>query len=187
MFLDILEGISIDQYPKKKIILMKFLFSSLLITFLLISAGIDNSIAQTLRNQTLSAMGISSEAPDSELYLQQSIGQGSIAGTFSSASLYLSQGFLRGISTLTKEILPPFAVIAFPNAFTESIRFRFSNEQEAPTSVRVHDLQGKRVYEEVHQPKNREIELQLPFLAPGLYLVELRSGSRMTQIRILKK
>ena len=166
---------------------IKLLFTLLLITFFLIGAGIQDSNAQTLRNQTLSATGISVQTPTSNLYLQQSIGQGSIAGTFSSASLYLSQGFLRGFSKLPKEILPPFEVIAFPNHFSEFVRFRFSIAQEEPTFVRVYDLQGKRVYEQMHQTKNREIELYLPFLAPGLFLVELSSGGRMTQIRILKK
>jgi hypothetical protein len=149
--------------------------------------GLSITQAQTLRNETIGAMGSQTLSLASGLRVQQSIGQRSVAGSFASTSLYVSQGFLRGRPSLAKEIVLPFDVIAFPNAFTETIRFRFTSEHSGPTQVRIHDLQGKRVYEQLHQATNREIELQLPFLAAGLYLVELSSGSRRTQVRILKK
>ena len=166
---------------------MKFLFNTLFITFLLSCAGIHDGNGQSLRNESIGAMGSQTLSLASGLRVQQSIGQRSVAGSFASPSLYVSQGFLRGRPSLAKEIVLPFDVIAFPNAFTESIRFRFTSEHSGPTQVRIHDLQGKRVYEQLHQATNREIELQLPFLAAGLYLVELSSGSRRTQVRILKK
>uniref|UniRef100_UPI0040472836 T9SS type A sorting domain-containing protein n=1 Tax=Algoriphagus sp. TaxID=1872435 RepID=UPI0040472836 len=155
---------------------------------LILVLGLGSSAyGQSLRNQSIGAMGSSSSSTSGELYIQQSIGQSSITGTFATGSAYLSQGFLRGVMTLSKEILPPFAAIAFPNAFDNQIQFRFTSDHSQPTQVQVYDSQGRKVYEQLHQPLDREIELQLPRLAAGLYLVQLTSGQRHTQIRIIKK
>ena len=155
------------------------------ILILLLGLG-SSAFGQSLRNQSIGAMGSSSSSTSGELYIQQSIGQSSITGTFATGSAYLSQGFLRGVMTLSKEILPPFAAIAFPNAFVEQLRLRFTSEHNDPSQVQVYDSQGKKVYEQLHLPKNQEIEIQLAHLAPGIYLVELSTNNRSTQVRILK-
>jgi hypothetical protein len=53
--------------------------------------------------------------------------------------------------------------------------------------VLIYDAQGKRIYETIHLPKNKEIQLNLPYLATGVYVANLRSGNRSVQIRIIKK
>ncbi len=156
------------------------------ILILLLGLG-SSAYGQSLRNQSIGAIGSSSSSPSGGLYIQQSIGQSSITGTFATRSAYLSQGFLRGIMALSKEILPPFAAIAFPNAFAEQLRLRFTTDHSDATQVQLYDSQGRKVYEQLHQPLNREIELQLPSLAAGIYLVQLTSGQRHTQIRVIKK
>ena len=144
---------------------------------------------QSLRNQTLAAMGTTAHSSLGEgLRVQQSIGQSSVTGVFSSSiSIQLSQGFLRGGIALSKEIKPAFTVIAFPNAFAERVRFRFTTEHTDETALQVIDMLGKLVYEASHTPIQKEIEVNLPFLAPGVYLVQLRSGNKFVQTRIIKK
>ena len=144
------------------------------------------TFAQSLHHQTLSAMGSQSFSLTSGLLVQQSIGQSSVTGTFNSSTAYLSQGFLKGLPSLSKEPELPFVVIAFPNAFDNQIRLRFTSDPNIPTQVRIHDSQGKLVYEQLHLPKNQEIEVQLAHLAPGIYLVDLHTDRRSTQVRILK-
>ena len=144
------------------------------------------TFAQSLHHQTLSAMGSQTISLTSGLLVQQSIGQSSVTGTFNSFTAYLSQGFLKGLPSLSKEPELPFDVIAFPNAFDNQIRFRFTSDPNIPTQVRIHDSQGKLVYEQQHLPKNQEIEVQLAHLAPGIYLVDLHTDRRSTQVRILK-
>jgi len=154
---------------------------------ILLILGLEGlSYAQSLHHQTLSAMGTTAQIGSAGLLVQQSIGQSSITGTFNSSTAYLSQGFLKGLPSLSNELVLPFDVIAFPNAFTERIRFRFTSDLTEPTQVRIHDSQGKKVYSQQHLPKNREIEVQLSHLAPGMYLVDLSTANRSTQIRILK-
>ena len=156
------------------------------ILILLLGLG-SSAFGQSLRNQNMGAMGSSASTASGGLYLQQSVGQSSVTGTFTTRSAYLSQGFLRGVVALSKELLPPFTAIAFPNAFADQLRLRFTTDHSEATQVQVYDSQGRKVYEQLHQPIDREIELQLPFLATGIYLVQLTSGQRHTQIRVIKK
>ena len=143
---------------------------------------------QSLRNESWVAMGSSAQAIQGQgLIVQQSIGQSSVAGVFVSASARISQGFLRGIRVFSKEVKLPFEVIAFPNSFTDRISFRFTTEQQELTQVRIYDGLGKLVYEASHQPKNNEIQLNLPYLATGLYVAHLRSGNKFVQSRLIKK
>jgi hypothetical protein len=143
---------------------------------------------QSLRNQTIAAMGTTTSTGQQHgVLVQQSIGQISVTGTFGASSLRLSQGFLRGGVALSKEIQPVFSVIAFPNAFKDQIRFRFSDAPTEETFLQVIDMQGRLVYETTRKPTNKEIEVNLSFLASGVYLVHLRSGNKFVQTRIIKK
>ena len=143
---------------------------------------------QSLRNSSWVAMGSSAQAiPGQGLVVQQSVGQSSVAGVFVSASARISQGFLRGIRVVSKEIKLPFEVIAFPNSFTDRISFRFTTEHQELTQVRMYDGLGKLIYEASHQPKNNEIQLNLRYLATGVYVAHLRSGNKFVQSRLIKK
>jgi hypothetical protein len=144
--------------------------------------------AQTLRNQTLAAMGTTTTTrQQSGIFVQQSIGQISVTGTYNASSLRLSQGFLRGGVALSREIQPSFSVVAFPNAFIDKLTFRFAEIHTEEILLQVIDIQGRLVYETTRKPMNKEIEVSLPFLAPGVYLVHLRSGDKYVQTRIIKQ
>ncbi|MBM3425517.1 MAG: T9SS type A sorting domain-containing protein [Bacteroidetes bacterium] len=143
---------------------------------------------QTLRNASLVSMGNAAHGiPEQGLVIQQSIGQSSVTGVFASTSVRISQGFLRGIRVVSKEIKLPFEVIAFPNSFSERVTFRLNTEQEEVIQVLIYDAQGKRVYEANHLPKNKEIQLDLAFLATGMYVTHLRSRNQFVQSRLIKK
>ena len=143
---------------------------------------------QSLRNSSWVAMGSTAQAIQGQgVVVQQSIGQSSVAGVFVSASAHISQGFLRGIRVVSKEIKLPFEVIAFPNSFTDRISFRFTTEHQELTQVRIYDGLGKLVYEASYRPQNNEIQLNLPYLATGVYIAHLRSGNKFVQSRLIKK
>jgi hypothetical protein len=141
---------------------------------------------QSLRNESWVSMGNTAHTIQG-LVVQQSIGQSSVTGVFVSSSLHISQGFLRGIRAFPTEIKHPFEAIAFPNSFSDRITFRFTTEHQEATAVLIYDAQGKRIYETIHHPKNKEIQLNLPHLATGVYVAHLRSGNKFVQIRIIKK
>jgi Secretion system C-terminal sorting domain len=143
-------------------------------------------LGQSLRNETLSAMGTSSQS--NGWMIQQSIGQSSVTGTHAREPIRISQGFLRGLhSTLRPEMEPPLGVLAYPNSFEENIRFRFTQEVQEAIQIQVYDLQGRLVYQGGQRPISREIYLSLPHLSAGAYLVQFRSGKKFIQSRIIKK
>lgn len=143
---------------------------------------------QTLRNASLVSMGNAAYSIQSQkLLVQQSIGQSSVTGVFVNSSARISQGFLRGIRVISTKIEPPFEAIAFPNSFSDRITFRFTIERQEATHARIYDALGKLVYEGTHQPKNKEIQLNLPYLATGVYVAHLRSGNQFVQVRLIKK
>lgn len=141
---------------------------------------------QSLRNQSWVAMGTNAHVVQG-LAVQQSIGQSSVVGVFANSSLRVSQGFLRGIPALSAEIERPFEAIAFPNSFSDRITFRFTTDVQETTQVRIYDAIGKLVYEATCQPKNKEVQLNLPDLASGVYVAHLKSGKKFVQLRLIKK
>jgi hypothetical protein len=142
--------------------------------------------AQSLRNDMISAMGGNYQPADLGFTIHQSIGQSTVIGMFSNSSLSLSQGYLRGIQVLNEEVMAPFEVIPFPNAFADRITFRFVTDHEEETLFRIYDLNGRKVFEDTFVPIDNEVLLDLDFLANGLYLAILRSGNRIVQKRIIK-
>ena len=143
-------------------------------------------LGQSLRNETVSAMGTSSQG--NGWMIQQSIGQSSVTGTYAREPIRISQGFLRGpISTHRPELESPLGVLAFPNSFEEDIRFRFTQEVQGAIQIQVYDMQGRLVYQGAQPPISREIYLSLPHLSAGAYLVQFRSGNKFIQSRIIKK
>lgn len=166
------------EVTRTSIIFSIFFFVSLSLT----------AYGQSLRNESWVSMGNAAHKIQGQgLLIQQSIGQSSVTGVFVTSSVYISQGFLRGVRALSTEIKPPFEVIAFPNSFSDRITFRFTTEHQEATEVLIYDAQGKRVYETIQLPKNKEIQLNLPNLATGVYVASLRSGNKFVQIRIIKK
>ena len=144
--------------------------------------------AQSLRNESWVAMGSTAQAIQGQgVVVQQSIGQSSVTGVFSNASTRLSQGFLRGGISFSKEIKRPFGVIAFPNSFKEHINFRFTTNHQEETVLLLFDGRGSLVYQATLVPIANEVQLNLPFLASGVYVVHLRSGNKFVQTRIIKK
>jgi hypothetical protein len=162
--------------------------TSLIFSIFLIATLSLTVHGQSLRNESWVSMGNTVHTIQGQgLIVQQSIGQSSVTGVFVTSSVHISQGFLRGIRTLSSEINLPFEAIAFPNSFSERITFRFTVDHQEATQALIYDALGKLVYEATHQPKNKEIQLNLPYLATGMYVAHLRSGNKFVQLRIIKK
>lgn len=165
----------------------KLIFFFFISFYLMVGLTSSHLLAQSVRNQMVVSMGSTSQSiriPG--LSIQQSIGQSSVTGAYSTSSARLSQGFLRGGTPRLKEIRQPFGVIAFPNAFSERINFRFTTDHEEETEVLLFDGKGSLVYRATLIPIANEVQLSLPYLASGIYIVHLRSGNKFVQTRIIK-
>lgn len=150
--------------------------------------GIGTSLqAQSLRNDMISSAGGSHLLKEAKLTVHQSIGQSSVIGVFTNSSSTLAQGFLRGIQPMAPQQQEPFEVIPFPNAFSKIISFRFVQGHQDKTSFIIYDINGKEIFNDILTPIDNEVQLNLDYLAAGVYLAFIRSGNRFIQKRIVKK
>lgn len=154
---------------------------------LLLTIGLLPSLrAQNLRNDVISALGGSSQVGNSNLMMQQSIGQASVIGSFTYAQTTLAQGFLRGVSPVQRSPEAPVDVLVFPNSFSSTITIKFLQTNSAQTYVSIYDLNGKKVvYERLILIEN-EVQLDLEHLKAGVYLTFIQTGNSIIQKRILK-
>jgi hypothetical protein len=154
---------------------------------LLLTIGLlPNLSAQNLRTEVVSALGVSSQVGNSNLIMQQSIGQTTVIGSFTHAKTTLAQGFLRGVYPIQRNPEVPFDVLAFPNSFSSTITLKFIQMNSAQTYVSIYDLNGKRVFYKGSIPIENELQLHLEHLKAGVYLTFIQTGNRIIQKRILK-
>jgi hypothetical protein len=148
----------------------------------------SNSFAQSssLKSSTISSTGTNISKTTTDLFIQQSIGQSSVIGSFKSEKMYFSQGFLTGISKNKSSSNKSISVLAFPNSFVNEINFRFFPEYNKEVAMSIFDMSGKIVYKNKITPINSAVEINLEKLSSGLYIVFFNFGTRLLQSRIIK-
>ena len=139
-----------------------------------------------MKSSTFSATGTNNSKETADLFIQQSIGQSSVIGSFSSGNLYFSQGFLTGISKNKPANDKFLSVLAFPNSFIKEINFRFFPEFNKEAGISIFDMSGKMVYKNRITPINNTMEINLEMLSAGLYIVFFNCENRLLQSRIIK-
>ena len=147
-----------------------------------------NSFAQksTMKSSTFSSIGANNSKVTAGLFIQQSIGQSSVIGSFSSGNLYFSQGFLTGVSKNKPAGDKFLSVLAFPNSFIKEISFRFFPEFHKEAGISIFDMSGNMVYKNRITPINNTMEINLEMLSEGLYIVFFNCENRLLQSRIIK-
>ncbi len=144
--------------------------------------------AQDLHHQALSAQG-NSTVLENGMYISQTVGQQSVIGNYTINGTTYGQGFQQSLwqeyisSTASNEI----TTIAFPNPFTTTINFRFSESLLGVVSVLVFDVSGKLHFSGEKTPVDNLISLDLPQLASGNYLVQLTAPNFLYYTQILKQ
>jgi hypothetical protein len=164
----------------KNLIFLSILLSSFIIQ--------SRSFAQGsfLKSSTFSVIGPNNSKTTTDLFIQQSIGQSSVIGSFRRGDLYFRQGFLTGfpkIQSLSKKSL---SVLAFPNSFYKEVKFRFFPEFNQEVGIGIYDMSGEMVYENKIIPNNNVIWIDLDMLSSGLYIVVFNCENRLLQSRIIK-
>jgi len=162
---------------------------SLLLFFVfIICIAHSNSFAQKspMKSSTFSAIGVNNSKATAGLFIQQSIGQSSVIGSFTGGNLYFSQGFLTGIYNNNPANDRFLSVLAFPNSFINEINFRFFPEFNKEVGISIFDKGGKMVYKNRITPINNVIEVDLEMLSQGHYIVFFTCENRLLQSRIIK-
>ncbi|MGB1318679.1 MAG: alkaline phosphatase D family protein, partial [Flavobacteriales bacterium] len=91
--------------------------------------------------------------------------------------------------SITELANEPVIVSAYPNPFTERFVVQFNQFQESEIQIRLTDVTGKTILSENFGKKRsglHYLEVDVPSVAPGLYIFTLISGERLVTRRLSK-
>ncbi len=168
----------------------KHLIYRIVLLLLAVAVHCSDMHAQELgmRRQTTGIAGTSGEysVAGRSYIIQQSIGQASVIGTSQSGDYSLRQGFIQ----------PEFVLAAvsehtdleaslFPNPFGRQFQIRFDAEPEGEIDVEIYDLSGRAILRKRYGAA-RQIAIDLPQAAAGMYLIHIVAGTKQFSGRIQK-
>lgn len=145
---------------------------------------------QVLHHQMISSQGHTAQTPDG-LIIKQTIGQQSLAGTNGSDYIVM-QGFQQSqwgkyIASSKIEEASGISVTTYPNPFTETVNFQFSEAVTDVVSISIFDVSGRLVYRQERIPISTMLTITLLNLPSTTYLVQLRTPKFNYYTQILKK
>jgi len=133
-----------------------------------------------LLRSTLSAAGGATvhSADGRSWYLQQSVGQASVAGSFQVGANFYNQGFIQPLLVPVRGLpSTDLDALLFPNPFNDQFTISFAEAPAGPVTVRVYNALGQQVYATDHAA-DRSIVIQPGPLAAGPYIVHVLVGQR---------
>jgi hypothetical protein len=159
---------------------MKYLFMFFSISF----------YGQVLHHQMISSQGLSKKM-NNGLVVKQTIGQQSLTGN-STGEYVVIQGFQQSvwgkyIASNKKEEVDGIKITTYPNPFTETVNFEFSEPITDVVSITVFDILGRVVYQQNKIPINTLLTVNLTLLPSTKYLVRLKTIKLNYYTQILKR
>lgn len=77
-------------------------------------------------------------------------------------------------------------IIAYPNPFTNSLSINTGTIEDKKVNVQIFTLTGSLVYSANHQNEAGKINLNLPFLNNGFYILQLTIGNTKSILKVVK-
>lgn len=144
---------------------------------------------QELMRSSISASGASETVTVGEsIYtIQQSVGQQSVIGSFTTENVTARQGFIQPpikINGIVEEDTNLDAVV-YPNPFESSVHIKFNEEIKGQLSVVLYDLQGRLVYDKPYDAAP-EIVVNLDFLSKAAYVLLVSTENKQFKANLLK-
>ena len=157
--------------------------------------GIQFMNAQSSSSEYLvrSTIGVSGSSVNLNLnnkayLIEQSFGQASVIGTFSSDKFTVRQGFIQS-NVLAKirdlEIPLILEAIVYPNPFAESITISFSERITDKVDVAVFDVLGRLVFSNSYMAEQK-INLPINNLSVANYILKVTANNKQFVKKILK-
>lgn len=150
---------------------------------------IQGILAQELKRQMLSAAGgsqlVTTMAGD--YFIQQSIGQQTVIGSYTVENNQLRQGFIQSLPAIVLGGDPNgLEVVVYPNPFTNGVVVNLEQGLEDAIEVEVFDFSG-RLVQNTSFEANSQLTIPLYGLSQGAYFMRLRSGEQQIVKQLLKR
>lgn len=159
------------------------------LVFLLFLFGIHCGHTQLLKRQTLSSAGSSEriESPSGNYFIQQSIGQASVIGSFRVENRALRQGFIQALPAIVLGGDPnQLEVTVYPNPFTNGVVVSLEQGLEGPIATEVFDSSGRLVQTSSYEATS-QVTIPMTGLAQGAYFLRLRTERQQVVKQLLKR
>ena len=156
-----------------------------LILTLIFTIIVCNIFSQKAHHQMISSQG-SSSLTSSGLIVNQTIGQQSIAGSFS-GNFLVQQGFQQSLWSNYLTSSEKIHITTYPNPFTDLVNFNTTTIKSGKIAVQIFDINGKVVYIKEHFIENKLITINISSLSIGMYLVKLNRKDFNHFSKIIKK
>lgn len=121
--------------------------------------------------------------------IQQSIGQASVIGTFSTTYYTIRQGFIQPnvfAKIIDKNILLNLVAVAYPNPFIENISLSFNEEIKSDITVTIYDLLGRSLFMK-NYAASQNINIELNHLSTAYYVLKATANNKQFIKKIMKK
>ncbi|MCO5723486.1 T9SS type A sorting domain-containing protein [Robiginitalea marina] len=144
--------------------------------------------AQTLMRQTLAQAGSGRlvQAGGRGYFLLQSVGQGSVTGTYTAGNASVRQGYIQPLPILLTGGDPDgLEALVWPNPFVNGVVARLEAGLEEEVLVQVFDISGRLVQRIAYVP---ETQLAIPLLnlSQGIYFIRFLSGQKSITKQLIK-
>jgi len=150
-----------------------------------------SEVNRYLLRSTLSSSGKSKEIKvDNKTYfIQQSIGQESVIGTYANGDKLIIQGFIQGdfYENSTNSIkMTELKANFYPNPVKQSITAHFDDIISHALYVSIYDQAGKRVIYKKY-PVSQQLSINTQGLLPGSYFLKISSNNKIFVGKLIKE
>ena len=151
----------------------------------------QNSSKDYLVRATMGTSGSSENvtANNKQYVVQQSIGQGSVIGTFEGSAYPVRQGFIQpNLMAKIVDLAVPLNLEAtvYPNPFVESVSISFTEQIIGEVEVAVFDMVGRLVFSKSYTA-NQVVTAQFNPLPGANYILKVTANNKQFINKILKK
>ena len=156
---------------------------------LLALVWIQGMQSQELQRQMLASAGNSQTVTSAAgtYFIQQSIGQHSVIGTFPVDNNELRQGYIQALPAIVLGGDPNvLEVVVYPNPFTNGVIVNLEQQLEEAIAMELFDISGRLIrYEDFDA--STQLTIPLLGLPQGSYFLRLRSGTQQTVAQLIKR
>ena len=168
----------------------KLLFVSILLLCIQFTQA-QNTTSDYLVRSTTGVAGSSEtiSANNNSYTVQQSIGQASAIGTFSTENYTVRQGFIQpDVMSKIRDIAIPLNLeaIVYPNPFVKGVTLSFSEQITDKVAVAVFDVLGRLVFSKSYAAQQK-VQVQFENLSVANYILKVTANNKQFIKKILKK
>jgi len=144
--------------------------------------------AQKIHHQMFASQGANVKLANG-MKINQSVGQQSTIGNYSSAKGIVGQGYIQSMVSISKTSPAKIAITAvvYPIPFTDVLNFRFSEPIEGNVQVTIYDIRGRLLYSKETTPLLNIVMISELYFSEGTYFVKLEAKDVIYSSQIVKK